>query len=259
MSHRSSGIMRRTSIQHLDWAEEEARRAEPNVGETERVISALLGGGLLFHGTLRPSWRSGLGALLGVVLLNRGLTGYCPGYARLGLDTSDHRAANGGDTSVLGRRKLRTSRTVKISHSVRVGRSLGDLYRFWRNLENLPKVMSHLRSVEVINSQLSHWVIETLPGAPSVEWDAEIINEVEDDRIGWRTLRGSDVDHAGSVEFEPVEDGGTRVTVTLQYDPPAGSIGLAVASWLGQDPAMKISSDLKHFKEQMERETLPSL
>ena len=118
--------------------------------------------------------------------------------------------------------------------------------------------MSHVRSVEIINDQLTHWVIETHPRAPSVEWDAEIINEVEDDRIGWRTLRGSDVVHAGSVEFEPVEDGGTRVTVTLQYDPPAGPIGVAIASLLGQDPAKKISSDLQHFKELMESETSPS-
>lgn len=248
----------RTRTNDLDWAEEQARRDEPNVGETERMISTLIGGGLLFRSALRPSWRSGLSALLGVALLHRGLTGYCPGYARLGVDTSEPHAGNSGDTSLLGRRKIRTSRAVKISQTVTVGRSLGDLYRFWRNLENLPKVMSHVRSVEIVNDQLSHWVIETLPGAPTVEWDAEIINEVEDDRIGWRTLRGSDVDHAGSVEFEPDEDGCTRVTVTLQYDPPAGPIGVAVASLLGQDPAKKISSDLQHFKEMMETETSSS-
>jgi uncharacterized membrane protein len=248
----------RTSTNDLDWAEEQARHAQPNVGDIERMISTLIGGGVLLRSALRPSWRSALAALLGAALLHRGLTGYCPGYARLGLDTSDPHAGKSGDTSLLGRRKVRTNRAVKISQAITVGRPLGDVYHFWRNLENLPKVMSHVRSVEVVNNQLSHWVIETLPGAPSVEWDAEIINEVEDDRIGWRTLRGSDIDHAGSVEFEPVEDGGTRVTVTLQYDPPAGPIGAAVASLLGQDPAKKISSDLQHFKELMESETSPS-
>ena len=248
----------RTRTTDLDWAEEQARHDEPNVGETERMISALIGGGLLFRSVLRPSWRGGLSALLGVALLHRGLTGYCAGYARLGVDTSDHETGHHSDTSLLGRRKVRTSRAVKVSQSVTVDRSLGDLYRFWRNLKNLPKVMSHVRSVQVINQQLSHWVIETIPGVPSVEWDAEIINEVEDERIGWRTLRGSDIDHAGSVEFDPVEDGRTRVNVTLQYDPPAGPIGAAVASLLGQDPANKISSDLQRFKAMMETETSPS-
>lgn len=248
----------RTRTNDLDWAEEQARHDEPNVGDIERMVSTLIGGGLVFRSALRPSWRSGLSALLGVALLHRGLTGYCPGYARLGVDTSEPHAGHNGDTTRLGRRKVRTSRAVKISQSVSVGRSPRDLYRFWRNLENLPKVMSHVRSVEAVNDQLSHWVVETLPGAPSVEWDAEIINEVEDERIGWRTLRGSDIDHAGSVEFEPVEEGHTRVTVTLQYDPPAGPIGAAVASLLGQDPANKISSDLQRFKEMMETETSPS-
>jgi uncharacterized membrane protein len=243
----------RTNTNDLNWAEEQARRDQPNVGDVERTLSTLIGGGLLLRSALRPSWRSALSALLGVALVHRGLSGYCSAYARLGLDTS-----NPDDTSRIGRRKVRTGRGVKISQAVTVSRPLGDLYRFWRNLENLPKVMSHVRSVEVINDQLSHWVIETLPGAPSVEWDAEIINEVEDDRIGWRTLRGSDIDHAGSVEFEPVEDGSTRVTVTLQYDPPAGPVGAAVASLLRQDPATKISSDLQHFKEMMETETSSS-
>ena len=231
---------------------------QPNVGDIERMISTLIGGGLLFRTALRPSWRSGLSALLGVALLHRGLTGYCPGYARLGLDTSEPHAGNSGDTSLSGKAQGQDKPCSKDQPSSHRRPFSGDVYHFWRNLENLPKVMSHVRSVEVINDQLSHWVIETLPGAPSVEWDAEIINEVEDDRIGWRTLRGSDVDHAGSVEFEPVEDGGTRVTVTLQYDPPAGPIGVAVASLLGQDPAKKISSDLQHFKELMESETSPS-
>ena len=248
----------RAGPQGLDWDEEQARHDEPNVGDIERTISALIGGGLLFRSVLRPSWRSVLPALLGMALVHRGFTGYCAGYARLGVDTREHRAGNNGHTSRPVRRKGKTNRASKISHSVTVGRSLGDLYRFWRKLENLPKVMSHVRSVEVVNDQLSHWVVETLPGAPSVEWDAEIINEVEDERIGWRTLRGSDVDHAGSVEFEPVEDGSTRVTVTLQYDPPAGPIGAAVANLLGQDPATKISSDLQHFKEMMETETSSS-
>jgi uncharacterized membrane protein len=92
-----------------------------------------------------------------------------------------------------------------------------------------------------------------LPGAPTVEWDAEIINEVENERIGWRTLEGATVEHAGSVQFQPVDgDRSTRVTVTLQYDPPAGPIGAAIAGLFGQDPRRKIADDLELFKQTME-------
>jgi uncharacterized membrane protein len=146
-----------------------------------------------------------------------------------------------------------------MEQSITIDRSPQDLYRFWRQVENLPKVMSHVRSVESINDRLSHWVVDTVPGAPAVEWDAEIINEVEPERLGWRTLHGAAVDHAGSVEFQPIGDGGrTRVTVTLQYDPPAGQVGAAIANWIGQDPQKKITEDLARFKQSMEEATQKS-
>jgi uncharacterized membrane protein len=157
------------------------------------------------------------------------------------------------DTSRLGRRKVHSDQATKIRRSIDINKPPNELYRFWRTLENLPKIMSHLESVQVINDRLSHWVVKTLPGLPSIEWDAEIINDVENERIGWRSLRDADVDQAGSVEFEPVGDGRmTRLTVRLQYAPIAGRLGAAVAKIIGQDPDLKITEDLQRFKEFME-------
>lgn len=241
----------RPNKQDLGWQEERAEQDFRNVGDQERMISALIGGGLLMRSLLRPSWlMGGIGALIGAALIHRGVTGRCELYGTLGVNT-----AGDQDTSSLDRRKVQTSRAMKVDHSITINRSPKDLYGFWRNLENLPKVMKHVRSVQPINDRLSHWVVDTIPGAPAVEWDAEIINEVKNERIGWRTLHGAAVAHAGSVEFQPEGDGGaTRVTVTLQYDPPAGPVGAAIASWLGQDPKSQIAEDLSRFKEQMESE-----
>jgi uncharacterized membrane protein len=238
----------------MEWEEERASYRDFNVGEVERLASGMIGGTLLFRSVMRPSFWSGLGALVGIALVHRAVTGRCALYGTLGIDTSDEH-----DTSTLGRHKVRTSRAVKIEQSITIERSPQDLYRFWRQLENLPKVMSHVRSVESINDRLSHWVVDTVPGAPSVEWDAEIINEVEPERLGWRTLHGAAVDHAGSVEFQPIGNGeSTRVTVTLQYDPPAGQVGAAIAGWIGQDPQKKITEDLARFKQSMEEATQKS-
>ena len=113
--------------------------------------------------------------------------------------------------------------------------------------------MSHLQSVDVITDRLSHWVVKTMTGLPTIEWDAEIINDVENERIGWRSLNDADVDQAGSVEFEPVSGGrATRLTVTLQYAPIAGRLGAAVAKFIGENPELKIADDLQRFKEFME-------
>jgi uncharacterized membrane protein len=241
----------KTNKQDLDWAEERAQRdrQQQNIGDLQRLASAVAGGGFLTAGLLRRSW-SGTGmALLGASLLYRGLSGYCALFNAAGIDTSGDRHL----TNALGRRKLHTAGSTKIRRTIEINRPPEELYRFWRSLDNLPRVMSHLESVHIINDRLSHWRVKTVPGAPSVEWDAEIINDVENERIGWRSLYDADVDNAGSVEFKPAGDGrSTELTVTLQYDPPAGRIGASVAKWLGEDPHDTIVQDLQRFKEGVE-------
>ena len=233
----------------------DAGHGERNVGDTERLLSGILGGSLLLRSVMRPTrMSSGIAALLGIALLHRATSGYCAAYGAMGITSRE-----GNDTSSLGRRKIRTDRALKTEQSVTINRSPENLYRFWRQLDNLPKVMSHVRSVQVINDHRSHWVVETIPGAPTIEWDAEIINEVENERIGWQTVSGASVEHAGSVAFQPAGDGqGTRVTVTLQYDPPAGPIGAAIAGLFGQDPGQKVADDLRRFKETMESQATTS-
>ena len=181
-------------------------------------------------------------------LLYRAASGYCPAFGAVGIDM--HSAQ---DTSRFGRRKVSSEQATKIRRSIDINRPPNELYRFWRTLDNLPRIMSHLESVQVITDRFSHWVVKTLPGLPTIEWDAEIINDVENERIGWRSLHDADVDQAGSVEFEPVGSGDkTRLTVTLQYAPIAGRLGAAVAKFIGQDPDLKIADDLQRFKESME-------
>lgn len=232
-----------------EWQEEQAGELHENVGETERLMSGLIGGGLVLRSIMRPlSPISGLSALFGIALVHRSLTGYCPAYNAMGISTHEK-----SDTASLGRRKVHTRRALKIEQSIVIERSAKDLYDFWRQLDNLPTVMSQVQSVEPLDDRRSHWIIHTLPGVPTVEWDAEIISDVKNERIGWRTLQGAVVEHAGSVQFHPIdEDRSTRVTVTLQYDPPAGPIGAAIAGLFGQDPRRKIAGDLEQFKQSME-------
>lgn len=267
MAHMRGGI-RTSSVERRDprqepirrsrtaeWEDEHGDQGRGNVGRRERLISGLIGGGLLLH-SIRPpfSAANGLGAIIGIALMHRSLTGYCAAYDVMGLNTQDRT-----DTSSIGRRKVHSSRALKIEESIVVERSAKDLYRFWRQLSNLPTVMSHVQSVEPRDDRRSHWTIRTLPGGPTIEWDAEIINEVEDERIGWRTLEGATVEHAGSVQFQALDGARTtRVTVTLQYDPPAGPLGAAIAGLFGQEPGRKIADDLEHFKQKMESEAAVS-
>jgi uncharacterized membrane protein len=177
-------------------------------------------------------------------LLYRGVTGHSPVYRALNINTAE--------TGLSQQVSVAHHQGFKISKSVYINRSPEELFAYWRNFENLPRIMSHLKSVEVQTPTRSHWVAKA-PAGLSVEWDAEIINEIPGELIGWRSLEGAQVPNAGSVHFERAFNGqGTVLKVTLKYDPPGGALGMAVAKLFGEEPAVQIADDLRRFKQAIE-------
>jgi uncharacterized membrane protein len=139
---------------------------------------------------------------------------------------------------------------LHVDESITINRPVAQIYRFWRNFENLPKFMKHLFYVAPREAGVSHWVARG-PGGMKVEWDARIINEIDNKLIGWQSLEGSSVSTAGSVNFRETGDG-THVRVHLQYNPPGGRLGAGVAWLFGEDPRTQIREDLLRLKELME-------
>jgi uncharacterized membrane protein len=158
----------------------------------------------------------------------------------------------GSDT----RRTLGGPRGIRVTHSVTIERPLADVYRFWRRLENLPEFLEHLESVSMRDGGVWHWVARG-PAGIAVEWDARIINDVENSVIAWQSLEGSRIATAGSVRFDETAHG-TRVTVTLQYNPPGGKLGAAVARLLGEEPRVQVREDLRRLKQLFEAGEVPT-
>ncbi len=213
-----------------------------NISEAERWCSVAAGLGLAAYGLTRRRGYGWAVAGLGVVLARRGLSGHCLTYEMLGINT----AGTGEDT----RRALGGGAGVVVEESVTINQPIELLYRFWRNLENLPRFMRHLESVERVTDTLSRWRAKG-PAGTVVEWNAEIINQVPNQVIGWRSIEDSDVVSAGSVHFDETGSG-THVRVRLQYSPPGGKLGAAVAKLMGTDPASEIREDLLQFKQLVE-------
>ena len=147
--------------------------------------------------------------------------------------------------------------STPVRRSVTIARPAAELYGYWRQLENLPRFMRHLEDVRQLDDRRSHWVA-TAPFGTTVEWDAEITDDVPEDRISWRSVDGSSVRHAGTVRFKDAPgDRGTEVHVELTYEPPAGPIGVALAKLTGEEPSQQISEDLRRFKQLMETGAIP--
>jgi uncharacterized membrane protein len=158
-----------------------------------------------------------------------------------------------GDSSVTA---YRPGRAVVVRHTITVNRSIEEVYAFWRNFSNFPRFMAHVDSVTVAGKR-SHWVA-TAPAGMKAEWDAETVEEIENDRIGWRSLERSDVQHSGTVRFVRAPGArGTEVRVELMYTPPAGAVGRAIAKLFGEAPEQQVRDDLRRFKQVMETGEIP--
>jgi len=211
-----------------------------NVGRLERLGSIAAGVALIYFSRNRRRPIASFTERVGTGLVARGMVGYCPVNAVLGRNTrvTDTRAALGGPGG------------VHVLESIILPLSPAEAYGFWRDLTNLPRFMTHLSRVDVVDATHSHWVAAA-PAGLQVEWDAKIINDVENTLIGWQSLDHADIVSAGSVRFRPVS-GGTEVVVHLQYDPPGGKLGNWLADAFGQSPSEAIRRDLQHLQRQFQ-------
>jgi len=136
------------------------------------------------------------------------------------------------------------------SRSIVVLANVGDVYQIWANLENFPRFMKYIKSVTLTGPRTSHWVAAG-PLGVDIDWDAVTTRLDENERVAWNSIEGSDIKTSGQVTFRELGPNETEVTVTLQYDPPAGVAGEAVAE-LFANPEKRVQNDLEHFKEHVE-------
>ncbi|MDQ3002012.1 MAG: SRPBCC family protein [Fibrobacterota bacterium] len=215
-----------------------------NVSKPERWISAALGAGLLYYGVRKRTLFGTLLALAGGNLLLRGTLGRSLIYRGLGINT----AVDAGNTL----KKTLLQGNFKVEKSIVIDRAPEEVYRFWRNIENLPRIMKHLKSVRSIDDRRSHWVAKA-PAGIEIEWDAEITDELDNRRISWRSLEGSEIKNNGVVLFEPLSDGrATELRVYLEYNLPAGKLAKTFSKVIGKNPDKIVDEDLNRFKSLME-------
>ena len=151
--------------------------------------------------------------------------------------------------AVLERRR---ERGIRVRKAITINRPPEEIYRFWRNFENLPVFMSHLESVRQLDDRHSYWKARAPLGA-TVEWTAEMVEDRPNELIAWRSVEDADVTNSGRVRFTPAPGGrGTEVQVELSYEPPAGVIGATIAKLFGEEPSQQVDGDLRRFKQVME-------
>jgi uncharacterized membrane protein len=167
-------------------------------------------------------------------------------------------AAAGGALVYRGVTCERSMEPVHVERGFTIMKPVDEVYRFWRNFENFPKFMSHLDSVVVTGDRWSHWVARG-PMGTTVSWHAEITDEVPNQHIVWQSKPDSMIETRGSVQFRQAPgDRGTELFVAMDYRPPIGKVGNALASLFGHSAQQKIREDLRHMKQLLEAGEIPT-
>src|SRR5688572_1669023 len=246
LGHRRDESELITGFPHQQSQQQLERAEQINVGDTERQVSVVGGAILALFGLHRGGLTGLATAALGGALIHRGATGHCYVSQAMGVDTvSDPQHKHG----------------IHIEQAFLINRPAEELFSFWRDFTNLPRIMTHLERVDVIDDRRSHWVAR-LPnfGGKHLEWDAEITAEEPNRMIAWRSLEDADVHNSGAVRFAPaLGDRGTEVHVFMDYLPPGGAMGNWIAKLFGENPSRVIREDLRNFKRLMETGEIPTI
>ena len=205
-----------------------------NISETERWGSLFTGSALVLMGLSQRSLRGALMALAGGSLAYHGATSEKSLQDKVGEATGLNK-------------EIRVEKSVTI-----LNKTPEELYQFWRQLNNLPQFMKHLKSVQVISDTRSHWVASA-PMDATVEWDADIIKDIPNELIAWASVEGAEIENSGFVRFKAAPPGrGTEVKVVMEYAPPGGQLTAAIAKLFGEEPEQQIGDELRNLKMLME-------
>lgn len=188
-----------------------------------------------------------VGAVLAIRSLGRGGTGGGVLRGAVGLALLGRSVSNLPLRSLIG---ITAEPRITLQKTQLIRAPLGEVFDFFSRVENFPKFMHNVREVSRIDEHRSFWTVRG-PAGVDVHWTARVTRLVPHRLIAWETEVDSRVAHRGVVQFEEAP-GGTRITVRMGYNPPAGLIGHLVASLFGVDPKHEMNGDIARAKTYLE-------
>jgi uncharacterized membrane protein len=197
-------------------------------------------------------WGRVAGDVVDLVTLGAALTSYRSNRARVATAAAAVIGVSALDV-FCGKQLTEKSSHGRVDTSILVNRSPEEVYRYWRQLENLPTFMSWIESVQVTGDRSAYWKAKG-PGGLKIEWDAQIVEDQPDSMIMWRSVEGSDVRIGGRVRFEPAPGGrGTYVKQQLQYSMHRAPLTHKILALFGDVPVrIVLENDLRQMKQILE-------
>jgi uncharacterized membrane protein len=141
---------------------------------------------------------------------------------------------------------------IDVTKTVTVQAPANEVFDYFTAFDNFPRFMQHVRDVKRLDGGRWHWKVEG-PGGLAFEWDSVVTRRLDGEYVAWRSTEAASIHNRGEARFEPLDNGATRLTIRLVYEPPLGAIGHAIAKLFGADPKRELDDDLLRFKSLLER------
>ena len=228
------------AVRFFPW--DEFRNMRINVSVAERWISAAIGGGMIAYGLRRRRGSGALLALAGGALLLRGILGRSLFYKILGVNSATGEGMPG---------QGKTANLLRMDKSITIARSAEEVYRQIRELENLPSLFGHLKSVETLSGTRSRWTAR-MPTGADLAWDSLLSEDRPNRKLAWHTDEESSLRSEGAIVLDPLPGNRTQVGVHLEYSLPAGKTGRIFAKLFGKHPDRLLDEELHRFKSRLE-------
>lgn len=222
---------------------ERLRLGDVNLDRNERLASVLGGAGLALLGARRKGVAGALLGAAGAALIARGASGHCPVYDAAGIDTSGRRREQRGSPA------LADDAGVSVHASITVNHPPDQAYAVWRDFTNAPRYMDRIASVEVLDDTRSRWTA-TGPMGRSWTWESQVVEDSPGELIAWESVAGSELPNRGWVQFLPTGGEGRQAEIRyfVEFDPPGGVIGEAIAHAFHEAPRDMVRGDLRRFR-----------
>ncbi|KOS08294.1 hypothetical protein AM493_09485 [Flavobacterium akiainvivens] len=206
-----------------------------NVSKTERIVMIAAGAYLLYRVLKKNDKRKVAEGIAAGTMLFRGVSGYCPAY------------------DAVDRSGLLKGSNISITTSLSIDKPVAEVYAAWRNLESLPKFLSHIESVTETDANKSEWKAKIPAGlGATMSWTAEILMDEPNKLLSWHSLPGAAIDNAGKVRFTRTGADSTDIEVTLSYHAPLGKPGQVAGKLLTPVFEKMLKKDIAAFKEYIE-------
>ncbi|MFH0521795.1 SRPBCC family protein [Streptomyces sp. M41] len=133
-----------------------------------------------------------------------------------------------------------------VKEAVEVEVPVRTAYNQWTQFEEFPNFMEGVEEVTQLDDRHNHWT--TKIGGVRREFDTEIVDQLPDERITWRTTSG-DTQQRGSVRFQRVDDTHTRVELVMDIEPSGAAE--KTADMTGTIDR-RVKGDMRRFKDYIE-------